>query len=243
VDSCMRECRDCIILFLREPRFGRVKTRLSRHLEETLVLDLYRAFVLDTLETLGACHEKTLIFVEPSSATDSVARWLGDRFTYIGQKGKDLGERMGNAFTYAFSQGFQHAVLVGSDAPDLPQTLIDQSFDRLRENQAIIGPSGDGGYYLIGFSTQHIPTEVFTLPAWGTDSVFSVTASVLSKSNCTFEVLPKWADVDELPDLRRFLSGEGVVDSPYGGRTRTLVREYRTTIESALARLDGGRGT
>lgn len=233
--------RDCIMVFLREPRLGHVKTRLARHLEEDLVLDLYRAFVLDTLETVADCDPQALILVEPPSGTVTVARWLGDRFTCIGQVGNDLGERMANGFVYAFSRGFQRAVLVGSDTPDLPKSVLDMSFDRLRENQAVIGPSTDGGYYLIGFSTTNIPTDVFTVPIWGTGTVFSATESVLSRTGCRIQVLPEWADIDELPDLKRFLSNGGD-ENRYGERTRAWVCHHRGVLRAALAKLgsDGG---
>lgn len=230
------------MVFLREPRLGHVKTRLARHLEENLVLDLYQAFVLDTLETVADCAPQALLFVEPPSGTATVARWLGDRFTCIGQEGNDLGERMANSFIYAFSQGFQRAVLVGSDTPDLPKTVLDMSFHRLHENQAVIGPSADGGYYLIGFSTRNIPTDVFTVPIWGTGTVFSATESVLSRKGCRFQVLPEWADIDELPDLKRFLSNGGN-ETFCGQKTRGWVHQHQETIELALARMDVNRGT
>ena len=76
------------MVFLREPRLGHVKTRLARHLEENLVLDLYQAFVLDTLETVADCGPQALIFVEPPSGTATVARWLGDRFACIWPRGE-----------------------------------------------------------------------------------------------------------------------------------------------------------
>ncbi len=230
------------MVFLREPRLGHVKTRLSRHLNKDLVLDLYRASILDTIETVEACNRETLMFVEPPSATPAVAKWLGDSLTFVGQEGKDLGERMGNGFAYAFSQGFQRAILVGSDTPDLPQTIIEQSLDMLETHQAVIGPSVDGGYYLIGFSTQSIPADVFTIPTWGTNNVFSDTVSALFRAGCPFQVLPEWADIDELPDLIRFLS-DGGDENCHGERTRGWARRHRGTIELALTRMDVNRGT
>ena len=83
---------------------------------------------------------------------------------------------------------------------------------------------------------------MFTLPAWGTDGVFSATESVLSRKGCRFQVLPEWADIDELADLKRFLS-DGGDKNRYGERTHAWVRHHRGVLEAALARLDSDRGT
>jgi uncharacterized protein len=226
-------------MFMRAPRLGQVKTRLSRHLERGLVLDLYRLFVLDTLETVALCESESLVFVDPPAATAEVDNWLEGRFSCVGQEGKDLGERMAKAFGYAFSHGFWNAVLIGSDTPDLPRTIIDASINQLQNNDAVIGPSTDGGYYLIGFSTRNIPADVFNLPIWGTESVFSDTISVLSLSGCAFHVLPEWSDIDQPYDLKRFLSDPGL--NLCGRRTRAWAFHHRAILEEALARSGGHR--
>jgi uncharacterized protein len=232
------EGQGCIIVFMRAPRLGRVKTRLSRHLEGSLVLDLYRMFILDTLETVATSESEILVFLDPPTASADVAKWLGSRFSYAGQEGPNLGARMGNAFSYAFSKGFPYAVLIGSDTPDLPLTILEASLNQLRRKDAVIGPSTDGGYYLIGFSGGRFLPQVFASTSWGTDRVFSDAADVLTRSGYDFHVLPEWSDIDRLQDVTRFLEAEpgGV---PYGRRTRTWIIHHRETIEEALARAHG----
>jgi rSAM/selenodomain-associated transferase 1 len=226
---------------MRALRLGQVKTRLSRYLDKDLVLDLYRMFVLDTLETIAPCQTDILIFVDLPAATANVADWLGGRFSYVGQEGEDLGERMANAFAYVFSGGYRNAILIGSDTPDLPRTIVEEALDKLRKKDAVIGPSPDGGYYLIGFSSNKMPAQVFTSTIWGTDRVLSDTVAVLSRSGCDFHVLPEWSDIDHLQDLTRFMKEE-TCPNPYGRRTRAWVSDHREVLEEALARADGQSG-
>jgi uncharacterized protein len=232
------ENQDCIIMFMRAPKLGQVKTRLSLHLEQNLVLDLYRMFVLDTLDMVTPWASKTLIFVEPAAATADVAKWLGGDRNYIGQEGKDLGERMENAFSLVFSRGYHRAVLIGTDTPDLPGTVLAISLDRLQASDAVIGPSTDGGYYLIGLSGGRIPSGIFASKAWGSDTVYSDTVATLSESNCDFHVLPEWADIDQLQDLGRFLTPDAGTNT-FGRRTRSWVHSHRETLEQALVLAHG----
>lgn len=222
---------DCILLLMRAPRLGEVKSRLSGFLHQELVLDLYRQFVLDTAETVAACEQNVLIFVDPPAAVEEVGHWLGDRFSYLGQEGKGLGERMANAFVCAFSRGFRRTILIGSDTPDLPRTILETSLEKLAKKDAVIGPSTDGGFYLIGFSIHQIPKDVFRLPVWGSDSVFSDTSAVLSARGYDFHVLPEWTDIDHLHDLARFV--EDTDENPFGSRTRAWARQHRVILEEA----------
>ena len=86
---------------------------------------------------------------------------LGDEFSYIPQTGDDLGERMKLAFLRCFSEGARSVVLIGSDIPDLPARIVDEAFRALDENDAVIGPAADGGYYLIGFKRDTFNGNVF----------------------------------------------------------------------------------
>ena len=140
----------------------------------------------------------------PSYAETSIKKWLGKENSLMPQTGEDLGERMKYAFTKVFSEGFASIVLIGSDCPDLPSILIDEAFKSLKDHDAVIGPSFDGGYYLIGFNRHTFAPGVFEGIEWGHADVFARTAGAFNKFDTRFFVLPRWRDIDTVDDLKTF---------------------------------------
>ena len=104
---------------------------------------------------------------------------------------------MTEAFEWSFGEGAESAVVLGSDAPTLPATHVDQAFNLLVRSEIVLGPSTDGGYYLIGLSGPH--PEVFAGIDWGTDSVFARTLE--RTAGLTLDLVPLWYDVDTPEDL------------------------------------------
>lgn len=111
---------------------------------------------------------------------------------------------MANAFEKMFSKGYQHALLMGTDFPDLPGSIVDEAFKSLDNNDAVIGPTVDGGYYLIGFKSTTFLPQVFDDIPWGTEDVFEMTVKVFQKNKFKLHVLPKWRDIDTYEDLKFF---------------------------------------
>jgi rSAM/selenodomain-associated transferase 1 len=128
--------------------------------------------------------------------------WLGDQYLYMPQTGENLGERMKNGFAEAISMNFKRVVLIGSDIPDLPLGFIEEAFASLREKDAVIGPSLDGGYYLIGFKNETFSPRVFEGIHWSTESVFEKTLRLLEQEGLTVHTLQPLRDIDTVEDLR-----------------------------------------
>ena len=191
----------CILLFVRAPEKGKVKTRLAKAIGEDAALKLYMSFVADELEMLRELFFDVIIFFYPHTARQTVENWLDNEFDFVAQSGKDLGQRMGNAFREVFSRGYGQALLIGSDLPDLSSSLILDAFDHLARRDCVIGPSEDGGYYLIGFHRNTYFQEIFTRIRWGTSEVFNHTVSCLKKKKISFHTLPEWRDIDNYNDL------------------------------------------
>jgi uncharacterized protein len=192
----------CLLLFVKSPDKGKVKARLSKEFGEERVLLLYEAFVLDVLEMVNKGKYRVKICFHPSSAQEKMASWLGTNYVYMPQNGGDLGEKMKNAFTAAFSEGFEKVMLIGSDIPDLPKEIIDEAF--ASEGEAVIGPATDGGYYLIGFSRDTFLPHIFEGMQWSTASVFERTMEIFRKHSYKVHILPRWRDVDTPEDLWAF---------------------------------------
>jgi len=196
-----RSNRQRILFFVKTPEKGCVKTRLASAVGEDRAVELYRCFVEDIvamLETLGVEME---CCYRPVSAEAALGEWLGRRRLYVPQQGEDLGARMENAFRHVFEKGISQAVLIGSDSPDLAASLLKQAFRELRRHDAVIGPSSDGGYYLLGFDARHFVPEAFANVSWSTDHVFAQTLDILNRHACDVFVLPPWHDVDTRSDL------------------------------------------
>jgi rSAM/selenodomain-associated transferase 1 len=195
----------CVLVFIKAPIKGEVKTRLSKDMPAGVVLDLYKNFVKDILENVKAEGRRLIIYCYPGKEVSRIRKWLGERYTLKPQTGKDLGERMAGAFSYAFSKGYQKALLIGTDFPDLPGSIIDQAFNGLVAHDAIVGPARDGGYYLIGFRADTFYPDVFIDIPWDTDRVFGKTMRKLKSAGYKIHVLPEWTDIDDYRDLENFI--------------------------------------
>ena len=195
-----------ILLFVKAPLRGQVKSRLAAVLGQDAALELYRNFVLDILASIEKSGVPCIICYHPPDSGEIVMNWLGGRLQCLPQEGRDLGERMERAFRRAFSEGASRAVLVGSDIPDLPPKLLNDALASLLENGAVIGPAKDGGYYLIGFRSETFLPDIFLGIAWSTDTVFSRTLQIFERAHHKVSLLPPWRDVDTIDDLKDFLS-------------------------------------
>jgi rSAM/selenodomain-associated transferase 1 len=191
-----------VILFAREPVEGQVKTRLSSLLDAPTILSLYRHFLRDSIEKIcsvkdtdrfiGIASDPKTSYFDEVSQSHPVSLFV--------QQGENLGERMRQAFADRFEEGYERVVIIGSDSPTLPVAYITQALQSKKE--VVIGPSTDGGYYLIGMRGKM--TDIFERVPWGTDCVLSETLNVLKSQSAEAELLPVWYDVD-LPEDLRFL--------------------------------------
>lgn len=190
-----------VLVFLKAPVIGEVKTRLAKDLAPGVVLELYRSFVADILQTLAGSGYRTTICYYPSRGRAVVERWLGPGYAYRQQRGRDLGERMAQALASAFTEGVHRALLVGTDIPDLPAEIFEEAFAALHDSAAVLGPAFDGGYYLIGFRATAFWAPAFRNIPWGTGRVLSDTLAILNAAGLKVHLLPSWRDIDAWRDL------------------------------------------
>lgn len=191
----------CIVVFVKYPGPGAVKTRLAATLGDGFARSLYRLFVADTLDMLKDADCDTVIACDPCCAAELYSEWLGIDRAYLAQTGDGLGERMANAFIRTFAMGYAQVLLIGSDIPDLPGATIEQAFCSLSDHGAVLGPSEDGGYYLIGFTRNAFTDCVFREIAWSTPAVFKETLARMQAQRLSAHILPPWRDVDTKEDL------------------------------------------
>jgi rSAM/selenodomain-associated transferase 1 len=161
---------------------------------------------MDILDTLKGGRYPFRIFFYPRNSEERVANWLGNDFVYSPQRGLDIGKKMENAFVQAFSEDSERVVLIGSDIPDLPNSIIHRAFSSLDKSDAVLGPASDGGYYLIGFRKSSFLPDVFHGIPWSTPFVYRETIEVFRRSKYRVHTLPQWNDVDTLDNLRALFS-------------------------------------
>jgi rSAM/selenodomain-associated transferase 1 len=196
--------RSIILLFIRAPVKGKIKSRLAEAIGEDAALELYKSFILDIIDTIEKSGYPFGIFCHPPDAGEALAGWLGRHHHYLPQYGDDLGENMERAFGQIFSEGFTSAVLIGSDIPDLTPAVFHEALESLKTNDVVMGPAADGGYYLIGFNKGSFLPRVFHGITWGTNTVFRETMSILHGASLRVHLMPERQDVDTLDDLKSF---------------------------------------
>ena len=194
--------KSIILLFIKAPVRGQVKSRLAAAIGNETALELYKNFILDIIDTVNKTGYPFRICYYPPDAGAEVSSWLAGQYRIMPQHGGDLGERMENAFTRCFSEGFERAILIGSDLPDLTPAVLQEAMSSLAENDVVIGPASDGGYYLIGFHKLTLLPRVFHAIPWSTGTVFQETTAILQNSSLSMHQAPKWNDVDTVEDLR-----------------------------------------
>ena len=192
---------ECLLFFIKHPEKGKVKTRLSKDLPKENIPHLYKCFVEDLMSTLLKTGRPVLIFYS-GSEKKQFQDWLGKEHSFIAQKGRNLGERMKNAFEKAFSFDYKKAVIIGSDSPDIPLKTFELSFSKLASNDVVIGPSIDGGYYLLGFRDATFDPYFFEKMQWSHALVFEETIKRMRQKNRSVWKLPLWHDIDNLESLK-----------------------------------------
>lgn len=193
--------KSCILLFTKFPQKGLVKSRISTHLDETKTVTLYKCFVSDTLQLVNQLEDNIIICYTPADSLQDFKSWLGSQYHYLLQKGETLGQRISNSFQYAFTQNYRYVIALGTDSPDLPAHYIHEGFHHLANGNVVIGPSTDGGYYLIGLNKENFSPLLFENITWSTPNVFHQTLERVKDEKLQSHVLPVWYDIDTLKDL------------------------------------------
>lgn len=186
-----------LIIFVRHPELGKVKTRLAKVIGDEKALTVYKQLLNHTHQiTLPLACRKFVYYADQMIEHDL---WSSQEFIKKKQSGSDLGERMANAFKELFDQGFKKALIIGSDCYQLRTELLQEAIQLLETHQVVIGPTFDGGYYLLG--TDDFVPELFAGKAWSTDQVTKQTLEDVNSLGLSCQLLKQLHDVDEAEDL------------------------------------------
>jgi rSAM/selenodomain-associated transferase 1 len=227
-----------LIIFAKEPVPGQVKTRLCPPLSLEEAARLYGAFLSDTLEEMGRLPGLSLALAyAPAAARTFFKGLVSPEVSLFPQAGADLGERLTRAFAWGFEAGFAPVLLRGSDTPDLPGDVVLQAAAALNAGaaQVALGPSRDGGYYLVGLVAPH--PELFREMSWSEATVLKETLARARRRSLPVHLLPCWLDLDHFEDLSAFLKHPHPAPGP-GWRSDLLGRRFLGETVKAVGGMD-----
>jgi len=197
-----------ILMFVKYPEAGKVKTRLAKDVGDTKACQIYSRFVKECfckLQNLN-CSEPTIYF-SPAEHIEEFKSWLGAEHHYLAQCEGDLTARLKYGVSKMFEQ-YKSVIAIGTDSPDLPSSYIVEAITALNTHDCVIGPCKDGGYYLIGLSK--FQPEVFDDIDWSTEKVFEQTIKRFKQHNLTCHELPVWYDIDTVDALNFYMANNNI---------------------------------
>ena len=206
--------RDALLVFVKLPVAGQVKTRLQPELSPELAAGLYRTMVDDVFAALERPGQWDLFACfSPPEQEGAFREWLPGSIGFVAQSGADLGERLANAFGWSHAQGHSRTIVVGTDMPTLDSDVLSDAFRALDRDDVVLGPSTDGGYYLVGLSEPR--RELFENVDWSTSEVLEQTITRIDDTRATYHLLPERTDIDTWQDALIVLE-EIVSEDPDG---------------------------
>ncbi len=194
---------ELLIVFVKAPRAGQVKTRLARAIGADAANVAYRRLAETVLDSLRELPQVQLRFA-PDDAANEIRPWLRADWNALEQGAGDLGARLERGFDEAFAGGAQRVVVIGSDCPDISVADVQDAWDALRRADVVLGPATDGGYWLLGLRAPQ-PALLQNME-WSTSTVLAETLARCKASRLRVRQLRELSDVDTIEDWRRFLA-------------------------------------
>jgi rSAM/selenodomain-associated transferase 1 len=194
----MPQSSNLLLIFVKHPEKGKVKTRLAAGIGTEKALEIYQRLLAFTLEVAEQVEgDKVVFYGNPMPTSDL---WSKAGYPRFQQEGEDLGIRMENAFQWGYMKGYKKIIIIGSDCAQISAEIINAGFANLEDQDAVIGPATDGGYYLLGL--KKLISSLFYCKTWSTNTVFADTVKDLEYGGFHYDTLPMLSDVDTMADLK-----------------------------------------
>lgn len=194
--------RQFLIIFSKNEVYGRVKTRLAATMGHELALSVYQKLLHHTCEISRVLPVPKVVYY--SDYKEDKDLWDNTIYQKKLQQGADLGARMQQAFQDIFEEGAKEVAIIGTDCLELTSEIIMKAFAYLHQNEVVIGPAKDGGYYLLAMKTLH--RELFRNIAWSTESVLAQTLDICRNKVLSVHLLPELSDIDDEQDWENAMS-------------------------------------
>jgi len=191
--------KSVLVIFVKYPEIGKVKTRLGNDIGNKNATLLYKAMLQDTIcNTSKSKNYDIALCYTPKNKRKNLEKLLGIKAMHP-QSAGNLGNKMRECFRH-FLKKYHNVVIVGSDVPTINASLIKKAFASLKNSHIVLGKSADGGYYLIGMKKVY---NIFSGIRWSTPNVFKHSIEKIKKYNLKCEIFPKMVDIDTAIDLMR----------------------------------------
>ena len=214
-----------VAIMAKAPRAGEVKTRLCPPLSLVDAAELYRRLLLDKIEQVRSLRTASLAIAYTPGEARAFFEEVAPGFVLVPQRGADLGDRLANSLGELLDTGHRGALAIDSDTPTLPLEFLQQALDLIvtPEIDVVLGPTEDGGYYLIGLRAVH--RELFEAMAWSTQQVLPETIRRADAKGLRVACLPPWYDIDTPDDLARLRMALAASDGDVPRHTRKFLLE------------------
>ncbi|MCB0752343.1 MAG: TIGR04282 family arsenosugar biosynthesis glycosyltransferase [Ignavibacteriae bacterium] len=204
MNSTITQTKNALIIFIKFPKLGKVKTRLASSTNDVFALEVYKLLAENIFKEAEKLDSDIFVFYDGSADKQRVKNWVNKNFIYSPQNGKDLGEKMLNAFEQVKSKGFEKILIIGSDVPDISKDLITNSLNELNKTDVVISPSDDGGYSLLGL--KEINSFLFQNIEWSTQKVLNQTIEAIKQNKLSLTKLKTLNDIDTKEELIEWIS-------------------------------------
>lgn len=220
-----------LVVMAKAPRLGMVKTRLAQSLPVEAVTELYRCLLDDTIELARSLGSVEVAIMCPASDVEELMRWARGRADVVAQRGEGLAAGLTSVFAHFAAPGQQRVVAFNSDSPHLPPSVLASAFEELSTHDVVVGPTHDGGYYLVGAKATH-PT-LFDGDKMGTKSALDGLLARARAMRLSVSFTVPFYDIDVEADLTR-LSAELRLDPSRAPRTAVWLKEWKQTTAQLL---------
>ena len=215
-----------LVIVAKAPVVGKVKTRLCPPLSYVQATQLYSGFLLDTIDLVLQVADISIKAVCPSlEDTEQLSQLLPSSVSYIIQREAGLTNALLTSFVECLALGYRKVLCISSDNPTLPVAYLNEAVLKLDQTEVVLGPSEDGGYYLIG--AKAVYPCLFDNMVWSTASVLEETLVRASSAGLTTSLLPLWYDLDTYQELDRFRQ-ELAQDQQGAQHTRLILQALET---------------
>ncbi|MBU1053689.1 MAG: TIGR04282 family arsenosugar biosynthesis glycosyltransferase [Proteobacteria bacterium] len=195
--------KELLVLFAKEPVCGQVKTRLGRDTGMKTASTLYDLMLRHIINNVVSDKDYDTIIYKTSECSKAYFDETAKGMIIKDQPEGNLGHKMQGVFKLGFAQNYEQICIIGTDCPDISHFDIQKTFELLKTCKLVLGPTEDGGYYLIGLSGFY--PLLFEDIAWSTESVFSATLKIAESFGIKYKLLSVKTDIDEITDLERYI--------------------------------------
>jgi len=224
-----RPCSDCtLVIMAKAPKPGMVKTRLAQYVPPAAVTELYRCLLGDTIALAQSLAGVEVAIMCPRSDVEELARFAGDAVRVVAQTGDGLAAALTSVFAHFAMTGQQRVIAFNSDSPHLPGCVLTNAFEALATCDVVVGPTHDGGYYLVGAKAAY--PDLFSGDGMGTSSALDALLAGIRARSLSLRFADPFYDVDVASDLVR-LDAELRLSPTRAPRTAAWLAQWKQVVE------------